>query len=167
MNMVSGEPFLVVGLGARTSNAREMTRHAMIPRQWDRPIRSNALETIPNRINSSIIALYTDYESDAEGAYTYVLGVMVSSIADIPQNMVSKEVPGGTYAVIPSQRGPVAEVVVDVWKHVWSDSELSAHRSYRTDFEVYDHRATNPQDAQVDVYIGIQQTANNNGQALP
>ena len=167
MNVVSGEPFLVVGLGARTSNTQEMTPHAIIPRQWERLISSNALETVTNRTDSSIIALYTDYESDAEGAYTYVLGVKVSSLAELPQNMISKEVPGGTYAVIPSRRGPVAEVVVDAWKRVWSDAALSAHRSYRTDFEVYDHRATNPQDAQVDVYIGVGQTANNNGQALP
>ena len=155
MNIISGESFLVVGLPARTSNAREMTRDAMIPRQWEQLMRSNALETIPNRVDSSIIALYTDYESDADGAYTYVLGVKVSSFADLPKNMISKEVPGGNYAVIVSHRGPVAEVVMDVWKRVWSDAELSGCRNYRTDFEVYDHRATNPQDAQVDIYIGV------------
>ncbi len=155
MKIVSGEAFIVVGLQARTSNAQEMTREAVIPQQWEQLMKSNALERISNRIDSSIIALYTDYESDANGDYTYLLGVKVSSVADVPPEMTVKEAPSGSYAVIVSELGPVAEVVVGAWKRIWADSELSARRNYAADFEVYDHRAANPQSAQVDVYVGI------------
>ena len=154
MNIITGEAFIVVGLHARTSNAQEMTDAAIIPQLWEQLMERDALERIPNRLGSGIIALYTGYESDANGAYTYVLGAMAAT-ADCPQNMVAKKVPGGTYAVITSDRGPVAEVVLGAWKRIWSDSELSARRSYAADFEVYDHRATNPQDAQIDIYVGI------------
>ena len=156
MKIISGEAFIVVGLHARTSNQQETTREAVIPKQWEQLMRSNALERISSRVGSGIIALYTDYESDANGAYTYVLGVTASSIADLAPGMIAKKVPSGNYVVIASDRGPVAEVVLGAWKRVWSDSHLSSRRSYVADFEVYDHRATNPQDAQVDIYVGIE-----------
>jgi predicted transcriptional regulator YdeE len=33
--------------------------------------------------------------------------------------------------------------------------ELGSPRAYKTDFELYDRRTSNPQDSQVDLYIGL------------
>ena len=48
-------------------------------------------------------------------------------------------------------------IVVEAWQKIWqmSDSELGGVRSYIADFEIYDERAFDPQNAVVDIYIGI------------
>jgi predicted transcriptional regulator YdeE len=35
-------------------------------------------------------------------------------------------------------------------------AQLGGKRAYKTDFEVYDQRAGNPQDSQIDVYVGVE-----------
>lgn len=71
--------------------------------------------------------------------------------------MVMNTVPAGRYAVFNSDRGPVAKVVVETWLRIWSYYQLPANgqRAYRADFELYDDRAADPNNAQVDIYIGV------------
>jgi predicted transcriptional regulator YdeE len=156
VKIVTGDEFLVIGIEARTSNAREATRDSVIPKQW-KEMRSGLLSKIPNRIDSSIIALYTDYESDQNGPYTYVLGAKVSSADKVPEGMVARRVPAGKYGVFTSDRGPVAEVVLNAWKRIWSwsHSNPEIRRNYKTDFEVYDERAADAANAQVEIHVGI------------
>ncbi len=158
MRIITGQPFRLVGIEARTSNARETTGDGVIPRLWDELVREGVLTRIANRTDSSIIALYTDYESDENGEYTYVLGARVSPAEATPQGMVAKQIAAGRYAVFTSERGPVAQVVLDTWKRIWSLSASNPgfRRSLRTDFEVYDDRAADPQNAQVEIHVGIQ-----------
>jgi predicted transcriptional regulator YdeE len=115
------------------------------------------LNKIPNRLNSDVLAVYADYESDANGAYTFLLGAKVSSAASVIPGMMFRKIPAGKYAVFTSNRGPVSKVVPEAWQRIWSlpKSATGGDRTYRADFELYDHRAINPQDAQVDVYVGI------------
>jgi predicted transcriptional regulator YdeE len=145
-------PQQVIGIEARTSNAKEMTKDAVIPKQWERFMKEGLLARIPNKTGQSIVALYADYESDKDGAYTYVLGARVTSISTIPEGMVAREIPAGRYAIFTSDRGPVARVVYETWKRIWA---APLDRAYRTDFELYGQRAADPQSAQVKVYVGI------------
>ena len=101
---------------------------------------------------SGTIALYTDYESDEHGEYTFVLGVRADPGSAVPDGMVRKTVPAGKYAVFTSERGPLQKVVFETWKRIWS--ELPS-RSFIADFEVYDQRAADPGDAVVDIYVGV------------
>jgi predicted transcriptional regulator YdeE len=82
----------------------------------------------------------------------------VSSVSDVPPGMVVKKIPNGRFAIIPSAKGPVEQVVPQAWQRVYSLDErkqLGGARAYKADFEVYDQRSQNPQDAQVDLYIGL------------
>jgi predicted transcriptional regulator YdeE len=36
-----------------------------------------------------------------------------------------------------------------------SPEELGGTRAFRTDYEIYDQRSTDPENAQVDVYVGL------------
>jgi predicted transcriptional regulator YdeE len=52
----------------------------------------------------------------------------------------------------------VGKVVPAAWLQIWSQEDkhqLGGQRAYRADFEVYDKRAADPQNSQVDVYVGI------------
>ena len=51
------------------------------------------LGKIPNKVDSNILAVYTDYENDANGAYTFMLGARVSSTDSVPTGMVAKKIP--------------------------------------------------------------------------
>jgi predicted transcriptional regulator YdeE len=146
------DEFQVIGIAARTTNAKEMTKDAAIPGQWERLAKDALLARIPNKTDSSIVAVYTDYDSDKDGAYTFILGARVSSVAAIPEGMVARKVPAARYAVFTSERGPVTRVVYETWKRIWA---APLRRAYRTDFELYDERAADPQNAQISVYVGV------------
>jgi predicted transcriptional regulator YdeE len=154
---VQQEGFTVVGISVRTSNAKEMTPEGAIGKQWARLMKDGLLETIPNKADSNIVALYTDYASDKDGEYTYVLGARVLKAENVPAGMTAKHVSAGRYAVFTSEKGPAQKVVVEMWQRVWATpkNELGGDRSYKADFEVYDQRVQNPADAVVDLYIGI------------
>jgi predicted transcriptional regulator YdeE len=149
--------FTLVGISARTTNAQEMSGQGVIGKQWGRFIKDGLLGAIPHRADSNIVALYTDYESDHNGAYTFVLGAKVNSAANIPSGMVVKKIPPGKYAVFTTARGPAAKVVPECWQQINSlpKSAPGGDRTYRADFEVYGSRAADPQHAQVDIYIGV------------
>jgi predicted transcriptional regulator YdeE len=153
--------FQVIGIAASTNNAKEAGPDAIIGKQWQRFFSEGLLNKIPDRVDQSIIAVYTDYSSDANGQYTIILGAKVKPLPNpvIPEGMVVKTVPAGHYAVFTSERGPIAEVVQATWKRIWAYYQSPEHgqRAYQADFEVYDERAADPKNAQVDIYIGVKQ----------
>jgi predicted transcriptional regulator YdeE len=155
--IVEGTGFAVVGISTRTTNAKEMSGKGVIAQQWDRFMKEGLLSKIPNKVDSKILAVYADYESDANGAYTYILGARVNSAADVPPGMVAQRVPAGRYAVFISEKGFVGKVVPETWSRIWAvpKSAPGGNRAYQADFEVYDQRAADPQNAQVDIYVGI------------
>ena len=154
---VEVDEFFVVGIAARTSNQREMSGQGVIGKQWERLFAEHLLANIPNRADSSIYAVYSDYEVDHTGEYTFLLGAKARDGSVVPDGMIAKRVPAGTYAVVTSEHAPVVEAVVGAWKKIWSasPSDLGGERSFQTDFELYDERATDPQNSQVDIYLGL------------
>lgn len=151
------QAFTVVGIAVRTSNAKEGTAEGLIGKQWQRLMKEGLLAEIPNKADDNIVAVYTEYASDKNGEYTYVLGARVTNTESIPAGMVAKKVAAGRYALFTSEKGPVQKVVVEMWQRVWAtpQSALGGDRTYKADFEVYDQRAQNPADAVVDLYVGV------------
>src|ERR1017187_9095708 len=77
------QEFTIIGIVARTTNAKEMSGEGVIADQWERVMAGGIIEQIPNRADASVIAIYTDYESDAKGEYTFLIGAKVTSIDSI------------------------------------------------------------------------------------
>lgn len=155
--IVQQKAFPVIGIAVRTNNAREMTAEGVIGKQWARFMQEGLLGKIPNRADENIVALITDYASDKDGDYTQVIGARVTKADQVPAGMVAKQVPAGKYAVFASEKGPVAQVVVGTWQKIWATPKTApgGDRTYKTDFEVYDQRARDPQATVMDVYVGI------------
>jgi predicted transcriptional regulator YdeE len=156
--IVDQKEFSIIGIEARTNNAKEETGNGIIPKQWDKFIKEGILQKIPNKTDPTIFVVYTDYASDRNGDYTYVIGAKVSDVSTVPPGMVVEKVPKGRYAVLTSAKGQVQKIVPEAWREIWSledKSQLGGPRAYKTDFEVYDQRSQNPQDSQVDIYVGI------------
>ena len=149
--------FTVAGIAVRTSNATEMSAGGVIGKQWARLMQEDLLAKIPNKADASIVAVYTDYASDKDGDYTYLLGARVASDAGVPSGMVTKKIQGGKFAVFTTDKGPAPKVVPETWRRINSlpKSSVGGDRLYQADFEVYDQRAADPQNLQADVYVGI------------
>lgn len=156
-NIVEVKSFSVIGISCRTDNAKEASGQGCIGKQWGRLYSQGLLDKIPNRADKNTIAVYTDYASDKDGEYTYILGAKVKNDAGAPAGMVKVIVPTGRYAKFTSDIGPAQEVVFANWKKVWGTSKAQPEgdRLYKTDFEIYDQRASNPQKTQMDIYVGV------------
>jgi predicted transcriptional regulator YdeE len=150
--------FSVIGVEVRTSNAKEMTGDGVIGKQWEKFFQDNTLARIPNKAGSNIYAVYSDYAGDRNGEYSFLIGAKVEEGSIAPPGFVLKTIPSGRYAAVTSDAGPVAKVVVEAWQRVWQMEEkhtLGGARAYKVDYEVYDQRAADPQNSQVDLYIGL------------
>lgn len=151
--------FTVIGIEVRTNNSKEGGGGGAIPKQWDRLFKEGILEKIPDKADQTIFAVYSEYAGDRNGDYNYTIGAKVSGTTAVPPGMVAKRVSTGKYAVVTSAKGPVTKIVPEAWQRIWDledKSQLGGSRAYRTDFEVYDQRSRDPQDSQVDIYIGLQ-----------
>lgn len=149
--------FTVIGLAARTSNANEMTAKGVIGELWGQLIQGGLFDKIPSKADGFPMAVYTEYASDHTGEYTAVVGARVSSDSDVPPGMVAKIVPAGKFAVFTSEKGPAPQVVPALWMKINSlpKTATGGDRTYLADYEIYDHRARDPQNMIVDVYVGI------------
>ena len=147
------EGFTVIGVSARTNNAKEQTPDGQIGKTWQRLSQEKFLTNIPNKADQNIISVYTNYASDKDGDYTYILGAKVISDKEVPTGMVAVKIPAGRYAKFTSEKGPAYKVVQETWKRIWTNS--GGDRTYQADFEIYDQRAINPENSQVDIYVGI------------
>lgn len=78
------------------------------------------MNQIPNHHTQTTLALYSNYESDETGVYTYTIGMPVSSLDTIPENMKSLTIPAQTYAVFTTRKGPVSEIVYEAWQDIWN-----------------------------------------------
>lgn len=148
----------VIGVAVCTSNAAEAGGEGKIPGLWMDYYQQRVSKEIPNQvIDSPTIGLYTDYENGVAGSYLVLIGLKVKTIEEIPEGLIGKTIPAGKYAVFTTQRGAVAKVVPEGWAFIWDwFSRNDLKRTFTGDYELYDKRASNPDDAIVDIYIAVE-----------
>ena len=126
---VQAQPgFSVVGISVHTTREKESGGNGEIPQLWQRVMQQGLLENIPHRADNNLTVVYTDYSSDSNGEYTYLLGVHVSAVDKVPDGMVVVNVPAGKYAVVPSDTGSLPEMLPKVWGRI---STMSATETGR------------------------------------
>lgn len=152
------QPFLVAGYLVRTNNAIEATTGSRIGPLWQRFLQENLAAQIPDRIDSAVTVVYSNYASDQRGDYDYLLGARVRSIDRLPAGIVSRRVEAGNYAVFLTERGAMPGVLQAEWKKIWkmSAAETGGRRRFVTDYETYDQRSADPAHAQVEIHLGIE-----------
>jgi predicted transcriptional regulator YdeE len=151
------QPFFVAGYLVRTNNTDEASGHGKIGDLWQRFYKENLGAQIPNRSDSALTVVYSEYSSDETGDYNYLLGARVTSVTDLPPGMVWKKVDPGPYAVITTDIGQMPGVLQAAWRKIWqmSPTELGGKRAFVTDYEIYDARSANPAHAQVEIHVGV------------
>lgn len=151
------KPFSVIGLAVRTNNKTEATGQGEIPKLWQRFMQQGITDKIPSRSDQNLIVVNTDYESDQNGEYTYLIGARVTSTASVLAGLTLKEIPAGSYAILESDKGPAPVVLPKIWQQIWSMSakDLGGQRAFQADYEVYPP-GFDPQNVQVTLHIGLQ-----------
>nr|WP_294861369.1 GyrI-like domain-containing protein [uncultured Fluviicola sp.] len=148
--MTQRKGFKIIGISTETSN-KDGEASAAIGALWGQFISENLLEKIPNQLDSDILCIYTDYESDYTGKYTCVLGLKVTSLDQIPTGLIGREFEDGNFQSFLA-KGGLPEAIVDTWHTIWNQDE-TLNRSYTYDYEVYDDRSRLGEESEVDIYI--------------
>lgn len=138
---------LFIGIGIKTSNREFLTN---VPPLWER-FYKEAIHRIPNRIDKSVIALYTDYEGDYNQPFYYLIGCEVSSLDEVPAGMEGRVIPHGAYALFKAE-GLFPESMGKTWGKIW---ESPLPRAYKSDFEVYGPDFNPMANPTVNIYIGV------------
>lgn len=141
----------VIGIECRTSNAPEYGPQD-IPRLWERFYSEDIINKIPNKASNEVIALYCDYEGDYTQPYSLVIGCAVTALDSIPEGMVAKTIPVGSYAVFHAV-GEHPASLIETWGNVW---QTTLKRTYTGDYEFYGEKFFSRSAQEVEVFIAIE-----------
>lgn len=142
----------VIGRAVRTSAA---TAAKDIPALWERLMREGpGPEGLPGADPSHLYAVYCDYQSDAHGPYTVVLGYAVDPEAKVPSDLRRVRIPAGRYLAL-QLRGDPREVVWKAWSAINDPTHPVGPRRYIADFECYPTASLGPDFSVVELRVGL------------
>lgn len=150
----------LLGITCRTNNARLFESDPAtnpVAKVVQKYFHNNLAAKIPQRKTpGTTYCVYTQYESDFNGDFTYFIGEEVEDFSAAAE-FETLSIPAQHYAKFTSKAGPMPAVCINMWKNIWtmSAADLGGKRAYLADFEVYDERSHDHQNVILDIYIGI------------
>jgi predicted transcriptional regulator YdeE len=149
----------LVGITAITSNHQEMSLEAAkIGKTLDKYFKNHLHEKINHRVKpGTTYCVYTNYETDESGMYTYFVGEEVEFFNNVDPIFEKLTIPMQKYIKFNVGPGKMPTICIDAWKNIWkmTPEDLGAKRAYIADFEVYDEKAKDPINTILDIYIGV------------
>jgi predicted transcriptional regulator YdeE len=119
---------------------------------WQEFEKGKYAEMIPNKLTEEILAVYHQYEGDHTQPFSYFIGCKVKPGTEAPVGLETLTIAKGTYQKIDA-KGKMPDCVANAWKEIWV-SDIP--RSYKMDFEVYDEKSKDWNDAEVEVYLSVE-----------
>lgn len=154
---IDTEEIKVIGIQVRTKNEEEMGGDGRVSKLIQEFHTKQMIHQIPHCEKNCILSVYTEYDSDEYGYYTYLIGGKVKNLDVIPEGMVGMLIPAARYAVLTSGVGRIPDIVLEGWQYIWQDEELRKKRAYTADFEMYGERSRDRNGAQLDLYIAVKE----------
>ena len=147
---------LIMGTELRTTWMNNEC-YSAIPEFWQQQKSENLFQKIPNKLYPDVIlGLYTNYTSDfslTSGYYSLIIGSPVTTINNVPKDMIVKEIPQAKYAVF-TAKGPFGAAIAKTWlEEIWPNKDIV--RTFSNDFEWYDSKSTDDENSIVKIYIAI------------
>jgi predicted transcriptional regulator YdeE len=118
---------------------------------WQEFEQKGITSLISNKVNDSIYAVYYDYESDENGSFSYFIGCRVENETEVPETLDELIIPKQKYH-IEIAKGQMTGCITDAWKRIWSSS---LQRKFGYDFEIYDERSHDWENAEIEIFISI------------
>lgn len=159
--MIILDPLKLVGIKVRTSNKEVLSEGSSnkIARTVGRYFGEHLFEKIEARVMpGTTYSVYTEYENDFNGAYTYFIGEAVLDFDNVGEGFSTLNTSSQKYIKFTTDPGPMPDVCINMWKAIWgmSATELGGVRAYKADFEIYDERSLDPQNTALDILIGVE-----------
>ena len=154
---IQQEGFEIIGITARTNNAKEMTGDGAIPLLWKRfySDTDTFFDRVPAKTDNSVYAAYTDYASDAAGDYTFVLGARVKPGTRPPEGMIAVQVPAGRYLQFTTEQGHSQPWCRNCGAtSTRTRTGATSQRAFKTDYEIYE-AGMDPANSTGTIYIGV------------
>jgi predicted transcriptional regulator YdeE len=153
MNTVELEEIKLIGLSLKTKTTNANGQSSIdCENLWHEFEKGKYAEIIPGKLGEEILGVYHQYEGDSTKPFSYFIGCKVINDAEIPIGLESLTIPQGTYRKI-NAKGKMPDCVINAWKEVWA---ADIPRTYQIDFEVYDERCKDWNNAEVEVYLSIE-----------
>ena len=144
--------FKIIGISVQTKNQNNQAA-ADIGKLWQRFYAEEIINKIPKKESKDVYAIYTNYQSDYTGTYTTIIGQKVSSLDNIPDGLVGKEIRNENLKKYIA-KGEMPNAVVNTWLEIWNN-DANLNRSYIADFEVYGEKSQQGAESEVEIYIGV------------
>ena len=143
-SVVQMEEKRIAGFTARTSNTSP-DMGAVIGGLWQRFFAEGY--GVLDKVNGKTLGIYTDYESDETGGYTFMTACEVKG--EVPEGLTERIIPAGKYArfVI---RGNMMTVVGEFWQALW---QMKLDRAFTCDYEEYQN--SDPENCEIHIYISL------------
>lgn len=138
---------LIVGLTKITSN-KDGQAAQDIGALWQE-LMSGVYSSIHHKVDQKMLGIYTRYESDNTGPYTFMCGAEVSLHEN--DDIESITIEAGKYAKF-TLIGDMMEIVGPAWHQIW---QMDLDRKYGTDFEYYLNDSQDPNKQTIEIYIGL------------
>jgi len=122
---------------------------------WHRFEEANYAALIPDKLNDHLYGVYHQYEGDSSKPFSYFIGCRVNKGSIVPKGLTKMDIPAGTYEKI-TATGKMPDCVSKAWQEIW---KADYNRRYTIDFEVYDERSRDWNNAEVDVYVAVEEPA--------
>ncbi len=139
----------VVGLRLKTRNS-DPNMSTDIGALWQNFFMSGMPQKLVSRVNEKTIGLYTNYETDVNGAYDVLVCCEVAQVNSLPENAESEIIRAGKYAKF-VVKGHMQQAVAEFWTALWA---MNLDRRYSSDFEEYQPNSSMEQ-AEVHIYIAL------------
>lgn len=147
----------LMGISCRTSNAAEMNPSTAKIGTTVQQYRASATKLSDQQRPGKVYHVYTAYESDFNGEYTFFIGQQIPASGNVLASFQTLTIPAQQYVKFTAGPGNSLQVCIGLWQEIWKmkPAELGGERAYIADIEVYDERATDPQHTILDIMIGI------------
>ncbi len=156
---ISCDKIILAGISVRTNNKNEMEeRKAKIGSLFEKYWTGGLADKIPNRKDAGrTFSVYTDYETDEHGNYTYFMGEEMTDAGELPEGLETITIDASTYQKFTTAPGIIPDVIIGAWRQIWmmGEQDFEGKRAYKADFEVLDVKTLDPQNAVFDIYVGV------------
>lgn len=141
--------FDVVGISAMITDNENASDE--INKLWERFFKDSIGQSVDNRVDDVIYAVYSDYEGDHTKPYRLTIGYKIKGEPTLNGSLHHVQVKEADYAMM-SAAGEQPKALIETWTAVWQ-SDLD--RKFETDFEVYGQRFFEDGVHEVLVAIGV------------
>jgi predicted transcriptional regulator YdeE len=146
------KPIRLIGIALpqKTSNQNNQS-NIDCGQLWQKFEAGSYFSKISDKTAHIVYAVYHSYEGDHTSPFAYFIGCPVQEDAEVGEGLSELFIPPGTYHK-ELAKGPMPACIGQAWQKIW---QSDIKRAYHTDFEIYDDRSADWNNAQVDIYLSV------------